>query len=637
MERIDIIIPVYNGMEYLESLFGSVFRDKTVPYRLIIVDDCSPDEKIWPFLRKVKKENPKERIVLKRNESNLGFVKTVNKAVKLVKGNFVLLNTDVEVPVGWLERLQVPFSLDEKVASATPFTNSATICSFPNFLEDNSIFEDLSVDKVDSYFKRVKAEGNYFELPTGVGFCMMFKKRVVDEIGMFDEESFGRGYGEENDWCQRAIKRGYKNVIIPNLFVYHKHGGSFETEEKKKLVENNMKELLRKHPNYLKDVDNFIKSDPYRKIREFLIVLISSNFESGNKPILFFDHELGGGANVYREKYIEECLERGEKIFLFTFDFAKKEFLLRYFFKGFEFSYLVDKLEDFLNLTSFVKFKKIIVSQLVSFEHPLKMLEFIKEIRNKNGSELELLIHDYFSVCPNYVLIDDKNRYCNIPESKRCVECLSNNSGEYRKYTKGKDIESWRDKWNSFMSEVDKVICFSNSSKEIIEKVYGNALEKKVSVIPHKVRDMEYIYDSKREKSECLTIGVLGSISFTKGALIIKEMVSLIEQQNLKCKIVVIGPLISKVKSKSLVVTGTYKREEIKDKVLRSGIDVFFIPSIWPETFSYTSEEIMKMGYPLAVFDIGAPVERVKLYNKGLVISKVDAKVALSEICQMKL
>ena len=71
------------------------------------------------------------------------------------------------------------------------------------------------------------------ELPTGVGFCMALNRNVLKKIGFLDEQTFGKGYGEENDWCMRAYKAGYKNVLIPNLFVYHKHGMSFNEDPNK--------------------------------------------------------------------------------------------------------------------------------------------------------------------------------------------------------------------------------------------------------------------------------------------------------------------------------------------------------------------------------------------------------------------
>ena len=67
---------------------------------------------------------------------------------------------------------------------------------------------------------------NTIEIPTGVGFCMALNRACINKIGMFDTV-YGKGYGEENDWCCRAVKNGFVNVMITNLFVYHKHGASF--------------------------------------------------------------------------------------------------------------------------------------------------------------------------------------------------------------------------------------------------------------------------------------------------------------------------------------------------------------------------------------------------------------------------
>ena len=62
--------------------------------------------------------------------------------------------------------------------------------------------------------------------------------------------------------------------------------------------------------------------------------------------------------------------------------------------------------------------------------------------------------------------------------------------------------------------------------------------------------------------------------------------------------------------------------------------DIYLIPSVCPETFSYTTEEAMTMGLPVACYDLGAPAERVKKYKKGLIISKIDAQTTLKEIEQ---
>ena len=234
---IDIIVPIYNGFEYLEPLFASVFANTSLPYRLILIDDASPDTRVRQFLRQLIATNINVEILLIENQENLGFVGSVNRAVSKIHNHFVLLNSDTEVPPQWLQRLMYPIMHVKNVASTTPFTNSGTICK-SLLLDDNPLFENLSSEVVDSYFQFARSENRYLPIPTGIGFCMGVNKQVVDEIGMFDE-IFGRGYCEENDWCARAEKLGYQNLHVPNLFVYHKHGGSFPSEEKRRLIERN--------------------------------------------------------------------------------------------------------------------------------------------------------------------------------------------------------------------------------------------------------------------------------------------------------------------------------------------------------------------------------------------------------------
>jgi len=130
--------PVYNGFEFLEPLFNSIFKNTTLSYRLLICDDSSPDKKVFSYLKKIKELHHNTEIILLQNEVNLGFVKTVNRLVQYTNNHFVLLNTDTEVPPMWLERLMSPIFKMEKIATTTPFTNAGTICSFPNYLEDNA-------------------------------------------------------------------------------------------------------------------------------------------------------------------------------------------------------------------------------------------------------------------------------------------------------------------------------------------------------------------------------------------------------------------------------------------------------------------------------------------------------------------
>lgn len=259
-KAVDIIVPIYNGIDLLQPLLESIPRTE-MPYRLFLVDDKSPDRSVLPMLRAYAERMENTTVI--ENQKNLGYTESINKALSHTEGHVVLLNTDVRLPMYWLERLMTPILMESSVASVTPFTNSGTICSFPRFLDNNELYLGLSVDEIDAVFGRMKPQ--YTQIPTGVGFCMALSRDALTAVGQYDEETFPRGYGEENDWCQRAEKAGFRNVMAENLFVYHQHGATFTSEEKRKLIASHMQRLNQKHPGYV-DIINVVVYNLIRRI-----------------------------------------------------------------------------------------------------------------------------------------------------------------------------------------------------------------------------------------------------------------------------------------------------------------------------------------------------------------------------------
>jgi len=212
---------------------------------------------------------------------------------------------------------------------------------------------------------------------------------------------------------------------------------------------------------------------------------------------------------------------------------------------------------------------------------------------------------------------------------------MKHNTQEWRNfYTDTVDMEVWRNEWHTLLEKSQDILCFSQSSKDILLKAYPTIDTKRIQVIPHKVKPLKPI-KQHLFKSTHITIGILGIINYTKGAKIIRELLEIIQKRNLNISIVIIGDITERINAKQLIVTGKYKREELSSLIIEHKVNICLIPSIVPETFSYTTQEVMMMNLPLMVFNLGGPAERVREYEKGYIIEEMSADSVLITMDKM--
>ncbi len=607
---VDIIVPVYNGAGYLRRLLESLRKHTAPPYRLILIDDASTEPEVEGLLTTA--ESSFEDCLVLRNETNMGFVLTVNRGLAVSKNHVVILNTDTEVPAGWLERLMKPLADDPRIASVTPMTNSGEIASHPRFCKDNPLPEDGGLELVDGVFRRLAA-AEPVEAPTGVGFCMLLNRAALDAIGSFDAERFGLGYGEENDWCQRAMARGYRNVIQPGLFVWHKHGGSFESETKQRLLARNLDKLRSRHPDYERQVRDFIRRDPLRVYRWW--AELKRLGEAGRKPLLIVDHAHGGGANTYSRELIDQS--RRERPVLRLVHRAGPE-LEGYFRHGDESARLAS-VSDWLTLVDTLESPEIFYNSLYGYPTAaaVELLKGLDARLQQGGIRLTVGVHDYMPVCPAYTLLNDTGRFCRVPRAlEQCRRCLPANS---RNAFPGISIERWRGLWRPLLERADRILAFSEDSVSWLARAYAIS-EDKIEIEPHRI---ELPFASRSlavDREASLHIAVVGAINKAKGAEVVARLVRALDRRR-EGRLTVVGKLAEvSIHSDRLTVTGGYRLENLPEILENLGVNVGLIPSIWPETFNLVASELMALELPLACFDIGAPRERIGSYAKGSVL-----------------
>jgi len=258
----DIIVPAYNAFDALDRCIRSLAETVDPRLRKVLIDDASTDARVAGLFEQLARRRGENWLLL-RNSENLGFVRTANRGMMLSDRDVILLNSDTRVTTGWLERMLCCADSDLSIGTITPFSNNGTICSFPEFCVANPVPEDP--DRVAGAMAAA-GPGVYPDIPTGVGFCMYVRRALLDAIGLFDAERFSPGYGEENDFCLRAVAAGFRNVLCDDAYVVHEGGQSF-AEHGLEPDQAAMDRVLERYPGYQALIEQFIRTDPLQAVR----------------------------------------------------------------------------------------------------------------------------------------------------------------------------------------------------------------------------------------------------------------------------------------------------------------------------------------------------------------------------------
>lgn len=353
--------------------------------------------------------------------------------------------------------------------------------------------------------------------------------------------------------------------------------------------------------------------------------------ERGNYVgLVWLDHSLGGGTELYTQRQCED-IRRRESILKIQYIPKRELYAVSLIDKMDVDFYFLKSVEELEVVLRKLFLREVVVNNLVGYKDVLLVLLMIKRLRSKKAFRVRFNLHDYYSVCPNFNLMYKGEKYCELNPSC-CEKCLylfkKSSLVDSCLLAEIASLAEWRKSWLTFFGETcDQIFVFSNAAKQIFLNTYQD-LEEKICLAPHSV---PYLRSAKIKRHNGLNIAFLGSIlSKAKGAAIVKEIVL----SNLKEEIrfFVIGEFLDP--PEKLIVLGRYEVEQLPDIVEEKMIDLIIIPSICPETFSYTTSEAIQLGVPVACFDLGAQVDKVRLLKEKIIFSSMDPNLILMEITE---
>jgi GT2 family glycosyltransferase len=240
---VSIIIPNYNGEEYLKKCLDSISDLKCKSTEIIIVDNNSTDKS----LQIVEKYLPDIKII--KLKKNYGFSKAVNVGIKTSKGEYiVLLNNDTEVKPDWLSNLILYISSDEKIFSVSSKMIRYNEKDKIDDAGDNYTLIGWAYKRGDGF--NISKYNKTVEVFSSCAGAAIYRKSIFEEIGYFDENFFA--YMEDVDISYRARIHGYKNVYCSKAEVYHigsaTSGSKYNTFKVRLAARNNNYVVLKNMP-----------------------------------------------------------------------------------------------------------------------------------------------------------------------------------------------------------------------------------------------------------------------------------------------------------------------------------------------------------------------------------------------------
>lgn len=629
--RVDVIVPVYAGaQETLRCLWSVLSSWVDTPYQLVVIDDCSPEPALSAHLRELAAMG---LIHLMVNERNRGFVATVNRGLKLNwDRDVVILNSDTRVHAGWLDRLVAHGEAEPRAASVTPLSNNATVCSYPRMLHSN--WEKLELDdgELDALAAKVN-RGRHVEVPTGVGFCMWMRRSALDAVGLLDVERFGRGYGEENDWCMRANAAGWVQLVASDVYVLHQGSVSFRAEASAR-TRAGIATLLKRHPDYQQRIDDWIAHDPLLPERARLDAARlkrAAEVSDGGGLVLMINHARGGGTARHEVEEAER-LRKQRGVGVVTMHPSRKAGCVSLAATAGHGEALdlpalhaVPLLTDgrygprhpaqaLLEVLKALDLREMQLHHLI--DHPPVLRELLPYLSKVLEIPLSVTVHDYHLICPRINLVDASGRYCGEPDRAACDRCLQRDDAGRAAGT----IGAWRAGHAHLLAHAQRVVA---PDEDVAARLSNYFPTVHVHVQPHEPLHLPANPPPRGPVHHVLVIGALSAI---KGLHVLLGLARSRAAADMGLRFTLLGHSSddAALRAAGVEVLGRYDDKDLAGRIGELAPDMILLPSVWPETFCYVLTTAAASGRPVAVFDLGAQARRLKEANAPAVYLPIE-------------
>ncbi len=614
----DVIIPVYRGREETLACIASVQRTVGADARIVVVDDASEDFELAAALDALAATGS---ITLLRNPANLGFVVSVNRALALHPAHdAVLLNSDTQVFDDWLPRLKAAAYSGAAVGTVTPLSNAGSIASYPY-----AAGAEASAGYAEALHALARSThpGSSVEIPVGVGFCLYVRRDCLEEVGELDAALFGKGYGEEVDFCLRARRRGWSHRLAADVYVYHAGAVSFGPR-RAALLDRSQRLLNLRYPGYAAFIASFEQQDPVQPIRRRLDEHQLSAFQG--RFVLLVTLALKGGVERFVAARCAEIRAQGLHPLLLRPASAGDMRRCELWTDALELPNL--RFEIPRDLAALAELLRALRLEAIEIQHFLHLDARVIEVVRKLALPYEVFVHDYAWFCPRITLLTGSGRYCGEPQVEVCERCVRRNGSSLGEAIRVKELRRRSDSW---LRDARRVIAPSGDTAARMRRHFEGL---PVEVRPLAVVAPPAAAPPRAPERRAVRVALLGAIGDHKGYKVLRACARDARERRLPLEFVVIGFTRDDrrlLATGRVFVTGRYTESEAPHLLEREQPDLIWLPSVWPETWCYTLDYALSSGLPLVGFAIGAIAERLSAAGAGVLLPLDLAPRAINE------
>ena len=628
---IDIIVPVYQGLSETARCIHSVLKCTAFPFRLWLINDQSPESGMTELLQSFSAD---PRVHILNNSENLGFVATVNRGFEATAGDVVILNNDTEVYDHWLESLALTAAEHRNTATITPYSSNAGLFTL-SIDDENGDFTDRQIADALHHI----SDNLSLQVPTGHGYCMFISREALDKVGHFDVKTFGKGYGEETDFCLRCSEQGFIHLLCSSAYIRHDQGISF-SETREARIQESRKLLDARYPEYTQLLEDWKSGNEWRRKKAVLAQRVKQYISENpsrsihpRKRLLVAMHE-GKGGSVLNRFDLMRALSGEYDCFFLTSDWRtlklsavteEGQVAVRNYKLNKTLSCDQLEREDLQNIYADILRRYRI--DAVNCSHMLgHTFDLVKECR-KLQLPCIYVHHDYYTVCPNFALINEEGACC----EGNCCESLSKTCSvsptwlSTIPHVSPDSVSVWRSVMSAYLPLFTHHCAPSEYCKRIVLNTYPE-LEGKIDAIEHG-RDFEAGWNCESnypQPGEKIRVLILGNIGKSKGLHFLNRLAAINTEDKIEFHI--LGNVHNKLNADGFVLHGEYTRDTLPERIKEIRPHYALIPSVFPETYCHTLTEAWKLNLPTLVFDIGVLRERMKKSNAGWILPIGDEK-----------